>query len=76
MPAKAVKELSQYSWYFPYVNERLHELVKRHPEVGLADWTAVSNRNGITYDSIHLNTTGAEMMADVIAGAVGVPPTA
>jgi hypothetical protein len=76
VPAKAVKELPQYSWYFPYVNERLHELVKRHPEVGLADWTAVSNRNGITYDSIHLNTTGAEMMADVIAGAVGVPPTA
>ncbi len=41
VPAKAVKELSQYSWYFPYVNERLRALAERHPEVALADWTAV-----------------------------------
>jgi hypothetical protein len=74
VPAKAVKELPQYSWYFPYVNERLRALAERHPEVALADWTAVSNRNGITYDSIHLNDTGAKMMADVIAQAVGLPP--
>jgi hypothetical protein len=73
VPAKAVKELSQYSWYFPYVNERLHALAERHPEVALADWASVSNQNGITYDSIHLNDTGAKMMADVIAAAVGVP---
>ena len=76
VPAKAVKELSQYSWYFPYVNERLRALAERHPEVALADWTSVSNQNGITYDSIHLNDTGAKMMADVIAAAVGVPATA
>jgi lysophospholipase L1-like esterase len=74
VPAKAVKELSQYSWYFPYVNERLHALAERHPEVALADWTAVSNQNGITYDSIHLNDTGAKLMADTIAQAVGLPP--
>jgi len=76
VPAKAVKELSQYSWYFPYVNERLRALAERHPEVALADWTSASNQNGITYDSIHLNDTGAKMMADVIAAAVGVPAPA
>ena len=71
VPAKAVKELPQYSWYFPWANERIHAIQQRHPEVALADWTAVSNRNGITFDSIHLNPEGQALMADVIAKAVG-----
>ena len=71
VPPKAVKELPQYSWYFPWVNERLQILRQRHPEVALADWTSVSNRNGITFDSIHLNPTGQQLMSDVIAKAVG-----
>jgi hypothetical protein len=71
VPAKAVKELPQYSWYFPWVNERLRALQERHPEVALADWTTASNQNGITYDSIHLNPNGAKLMSDVIAKAVG-----
>lgn len=71
VPAKAVKELPLYSWYFPWVNERLRALLERHPEVALADWSAASQTNGLTYDSIHLNTSGAPLMADVIAKAVG-----
>ena len=31
----------------------------------------MSNRNGITFDSIHLNPTGQQLMSDVIAKAVG-----
>jgi lysophospholipase L1-like esterase len=71
VPAKAVKELPQYSWYFPWANERIHAIQQRHPEVAVADWTAVSNRNGITFDSIHLNPEGQALMAEVIAKAVG-----
>ena len=33
VPAKAVKELPQYSWYFPWANERIHAIQQRHPEV-------------------------------------------
>ncbi len=36
----------------------------------LADWTAASNRPGLTYDSIHLNPTGALRMARAIWQAV------
>jgi hypothetical protein len=71
VPAKSVDELPLYSWYFPWVNERLRALVERHPEVALADWSAASQSNGLTYDSIHLNKNGAALMSDVIARAVG-----
>jgi hypothetical protein len=71
VPAKAVDELPLYSWYFPWVNERLRALVEHHPEVALADWSAASQANGLTYDSIHLNKDGAALMSDVIARAVG-----
>lgn len=71
VPAKSVKELPQYSWYFPWANERIHAIQARHPEIALADWTPVSNRNGITFDSIHLNPEGQALMSDVIAKAVG-----
>ncbi len=66
-------ELNQYSWYFPYVNERLRALVPRHPEVTLADWSSASQHNGLTYDSIHLNPAGARLMTSVIFGALGIP---
>jgi hypothetical protein len=38
--------------------------------VVLADWTAVSNRPGLTYDSIHLNPTGGALMARTIRRAI------
>ena len=71
-----VKEVNEYSWYFTYVNERLNELVRRHPEIALANWEAVSNRPGLTYDDIHLNPLGSNLMSEVIKAAVGLPITA
>jgi hypothetical protein len=65
VPASGQRELRQYSWYFPYVNERLRHLDHRQ-DVVLADWRAVSNRRGLTYDSIHLNPRGAVLMAQTI----------
>jgi len=67
-----VKEVDEYSWYFPYVNERLNELVKRHPDVALANWEAVSNRPGLTYDYIHLNPLGSNLMSEVIKASAGI----
>ena len=66
VPSSAVRELSYYSWYFPYVNERLRRLDRRRDDVVLANWTKVGDRPGITYDSIHLNTRGGRLMADLI----------
>ena len=66
VPPHAVRELSYYSWYFPYVNERLRRLDRRRKDVVLANWAKVGDRPGITYDSIHLNTTGGRLMGRLI----------
>jgi hypothetical protein len=60
------QQYAQYAWYFPYVNARLRRLARRRDDVVLADWRAVSNRTGLTYDLIHLNPRGARRMAQVI----------
>jgi peptidoglycan/LPS O-acetylase OafA/YrhL len=64
------KQYDLYAWFFPYVNERLRALAQRHPEIALADWTAVSDKLGLTVDLIHLNTAGAKLMSHVISDAV------
>jgi len=66
-------QYDHYAWFFPYVNERLRVLANRQRGVILADWAAVSNRPGLTYDLIHLDTAGAQLMAHVIAQRVTAP---
>jgi hypothetical protein len=63
--------LSRYGFYFPYVNERLHALVERNPDVTLADWQPIAARPGVTFDAVHLNDRGRTLMAAVIARALG-----
>jgi hypothetical protein len=63
-------ELHLYSWYFPYINERLRALDARRDDVALADWTAVSDRPGLTYDSIHLTAKGGVLMARTVRRAI------
>jgi hypothetical protein len=70
VPRHAVGELRYYSWYFPYVNERLSRLDRRHGDVALADWKRAGDRNGITYDSIHLNSRGGPLMGRTIRRAI------
>jgi hypothetical protein len=70
VPPQARDELGQYSWYFPYVNERLRRLDRRRDDLVLADWARASDRPGLTYDSIHLNSEGAALMARTIWEAV------
>lgn len=67
--------LSEYrlvGWYFPYVNERLRAIKTRHPELALADWATAAARPDVTYDGVHLNRRGAELMAGVVKVAIGV----
>ena len=66
VPRYAVGELRYYSWYFPYVNERLRRLDRRRDDVVLANWARVGDRPGITYDSIHLNARGGKLMGRLI----------
>jgi len=70
VPRYAVGELRYYSWYFPYVNERLRRLDRRRDDVVLANWARVGDRPGITYDSIHLNTRGGKLMARTINSTI------
>ena len=66
VPTHARGELGQYSWYFPYVNGRLRYLDRRRDDLALANWRAASDRPGLTYDSIHLNSPGAALMGRTI----------
>ena len=70
VPPAGRRELGLYAWYFPYVNERLRVLDRARDDVVLADWAAVSNRPGLTYDSIHLTAEGGLLMARTIRAAI------
>jgi hypothetical protein len=70
IPASSRWQFDKYSWYFPYVNERLRLLDARSPNVVLADWAKVSNRPGLTYDAIHLDPDGQALMARTIRKAI------
>jgi lysophospholipase L1-like esterase len=65
-------QYNRYAWYFPYVNERLKAIKERHPEMGLADWAGAAKVSGVTYDAIHLNGRGADLMVEVVKTAMGV----
>ena len=71
VPPLGKAQYDAYVWYFPYVNEQLHILQQRHPDLLLADWAAISNRPGVTYDAIHLNTAGAQLMINLIRSTIG-----
>jgi len=68
--ASAWRGAQPYYWYFPTVNEHLRAALLRHPDLSLADWAAVADRTGLTYDSIHLNPTGAALYSATIAAEV------
>ena len=72
IPEGSHSQYERYNWYFPYVNERLAALAQRQPDIALADWGAVSNQPNLTYDSMHPNTAGSVLMANVIAAATGI----
>ena len=67
-------QMNREGWYFPYVNERLYALKERHPDIALADWVSAARVSGITYDAIHPNARGAELMTEVVRAAIGLEP--
>ncbi len=66
----AWRQVQPYYWYFPTVNDHLERALDRHANLTLIDWAAAANRPGITYDAIHLNTTGAALYSSLIRSAV------
>ena len=70
IPHSALWQYDRYAWYFPYVNQRLRRLDAMRDDLVRARWDEISNRTGITYDAIHLNPVGAELMAKTIRTAV------
>ena len=73
--ASAWRQVQPYYWYFPTVNDHLERALDRHPNLTLVDWAANANRPGITYDAIHLNTTGAALYSSLIVDAVNSTAT-
>jgi lysophospholipase L1-like esterase len=67
-----LSQYHKYAWYFPYVNERLRAIKQRHPEMALADWASAGRRPGVTYDLIHLNSPGADLMVALVKAAIGI----
>jgi hypothetical protein len=65
-----IDQNTRWGWYMYYVNERLHLLDSAHDDLVLADWAAASRGPGNTYDLIHLNRTGAQLMVKTIAAAI------
>jgi peptidoglycan/LPS O-acetylase OafA/YrhL len=63
-------QFERYAWFFPYVNERIRALARRHPELAIADWQAVSRVPGITRDLIHLSPAGVTLMTSTVTEAV------
>jgi hypothetical protein len=64
--AGAWADVQPYYWYFPEVNQHLRAALSRHPELALADWAALADRPGLSYDAIHLNATGAALYARLL----------
>jgi hypothetical protein len=75
IPPAALAQAQKYNWYFPYVNEQLAALVVRDPLIALADWAAVANLPGLTYDAVHLKTLGAKLMVETMKAGIGLPTT-
>ena len=71
----AWRQIQPYYWYFPTVNDHLEAALARNPNLTLVDWRAAANRPGITYDAIHLNTTGAELYSNLIRQAIDTAST-
>ena len=69
IPPEGRKQYDAYVWYFPYVNEQIDQLPTRHPDLVVADWAAVSNESGLTYDAMHLTSSGIRLMIDTIRNA-------
>ncbi|MEX2625251.1 MAG: hypothetical protein WD225_00100, partial [Ilumatobacteraceae bacterium] len=66
----AWQQVQPYYWYFPTVNEHLERALLRHPNLTLVDWAANADRPGLTYDAIHLNSTGANLYVSLIRDAI------
>ncbi len=66
----AWRQVQPYYWYFPTVNQHLERAVARHRNLTLVDWAANADQPGLTYDAIHLNTTGARLYSSLVARAV------
>jgi hypothetical protein len=67
-------QVQPYYWYFPTVNDHLEAALERHPNLSLVDWAAVADQPGLTYDAIHLNTTGAALYSAIVRDSVTTVP--
>jgi hypothetical protein len=70
IPRDALDQNRSFSWYFPWVNQRLRALDHDRADVVLADWSTIGDEPDITYDAIHLDPDGALLYARMVKHAV------
>ena len=65
-PIRSVWEQTGIYRHYPEANAKLVAAIARWPQLQLVDWSTVGAGQGLTWDSIHLNPTGAKLMAGLI----------
>ncbi|MFN8018078.1 MAG: hypothetical protein U0P45_08135 [Acidimicrobiales bacterium] len=60
--------------YYPGVNQYIAGLQAEYPNLHVGDWNAVANAHpeALSGDGLHLNGTGAKLMADTVATQVKI----
>jgi hypothetical protein len=80
---ESLKGVERVAWvtctpWLPAVGEAddvIRALPNEYPNVVVADWAKISATPGFTYgDNLHLQTPGAEALANLIAQTVGPVP--
>lgn len=58
--------------YYPGVNQYVAGLRQEYPNLHVADWNAIANAHpeGVSGDGLHLNGTGADLMAGLVVDQV------
>jgi hypothetical protein len=74
IPRDSLDQHRSFSWYFPYVNERLKKLDRDRTDVVLAGWDSIGDAENITYDAIHLDPDGALLYAGMVKKAIMKEP--
>ena len=74
VPYVAWLTLHEVRPYYPGVNQYLAGLQQQYPNLHVGDWNAVANAHpeGLSGDGLHLNGTGAKLMAETVATQVKI----
>jgi hypothetical protein len=66
----SVWEQSGIANHYPAANAQLRAATTRWPQLALADWNAVADGPGLTWDGLHVTPAGGAAMADLLVDEI------